>query len=189
MWLSDDCRVGLAFRRLAIIDLSDSAMQPMANEDGSIRIVFNGEIYNHAEIRAELEAARRPPLAHGPLRHRGHRPRLRAVGHRMPRSLPRHVRTRDLGRRTRELWLVRDRIGIKPLYYSVHHGRLSFASEIKALLADPEQARAVDEDVALPLPVVPHDARARTPCSRASRSCPAGRGCGSRADGTIHEQR
>src|SRR5678815_1655858 len=54
-WLSDDGRVGLAFRRLAIIDLAERAMQPMSNEDGSIRLVFNGEIYNHAEIRAELE--------------------------------------------------------------------------------------------------------------------------------------
>src|SRR5215831_1580921 len=56
-WVSDDGRVGLGFRRLAIIDLSDSAMQPMPNEDGSVRVVFNGEIYNHAEIRPELEAA------------------------------------------------------------------------------------------------------------------------------------
>src|SRR2546423_10487761 len=54
-WVDDSGRVGLGFRRLAIIDLSDSAMQPMANEDGSVRLVFNGEIYNHAEIRKELE--------------------------------------------------------------------------------------------------------------------------------------
>src|SRR3954462_10632013 len=55
-WVAADGRVGLGFRRLAIIDLSDTAMQPMPNEDGSVRLVFNGEIYNHAEIRRELEA-------------------------------------------------------------------------------------------------------------------------------------
>ena len=48
--------------------------------------------------------------------------------------------------RTRELWLARDRLGVKPLYYSVHHRRLVFGSEIKALLADPQQERAVDEE-------------------------------------------
>ena len=51
-WISADGRVGLGHRRLAIIDLSDCAAQPMGNEDGALQIVFNGEIYNHAEIRA-----------------------------------------------------------------------------------------------------------------------------------------
>ena len=55
-WIDDDGRIGLGFRRLAIIDLSEAAMQPMANEDGRVRLVFNGEIYNHAELRRELEA-------------------------------------------------------------------------------------------------------------------------------------
>src|SRR5439155_23528120 len=54
-WVSKDGRIGLGFRRLAIIDLSETAMQPMPNEDGNIRVVFNGEIYNHAGIRAELQ--------------------------------------------------------------------------------------------------------------------------------------
>ena len=56
VWVSADGRVGLAFRRLAIIDLSEAATQPMSNEDGSVWIVFNGEIYNHAEIRARAGA-------------------------------------------------------------------------------------------------------------------------------------
>ena len=55
-WVSPDCRVGLGFRRLAIIDLSPKANQPMTNEDGRFHVVFNGEIYNHADIRRELEA-------------------------------------------------------------------------------------------------------------------------------------
>ena len=61
---------------------------------------------------------------------------------------------------SRELWLIRDRIGIKPLYYSVHHGRLTFASEIKALLRIPQQRGRFNEESSLPLPVVPDDAGA-----------------------------
>src|SRR5260370_2877790 len=56
MFVSPDRRLGLGFRRLAIIDLSERAMQPMSNEDGTLCVVFNGQIYNHAEIRAELES-------------------------------------------------------------------------------------------------------------------------------------
>src|SRR5439155_16788115 len=55
LWISDDCRAGLGHRRLSIIDLSTAASQPMCNEDGSLWISFNGEIYNHADVRAELE--------------------------------------------------------------------------------------------------------------------------------------
>src|ERR1700691_5643149 len=54
LWISPDRRVGLAHRRLAIIDLADAAAQPMSSADGSLQVVFNGEIYNHAEIRREL---------------------------------------------------------------------------------------------------------------------------------------
>ena len=56
IWMSPDGRVGLGHRRLSIIDLSTVANQPMANEDGRLQVVFNGEIYNHAEVRKELEA-------------------------------------------------------------------------------------------------------------------------------------
>jgi asparagine synthase (glutamine-hydrolysing) len=143
-WISNDGAVGLGHRRLSIIDLSNAASQPMASDDGAVQLIFNGEIYNHAEIRRELESL-------------GHRFR---TDHSDTEALLRAYlqwgrdcvhRFRGMfafalwDQRSRELWLVRDRIGVKPLYFSRHHGRLTFASEIKALLADPEQPRAVDE--------------------------------------------
>ena len=145
-WVSDDGRLGLGFRRLSIIDLSPAADQPMSNEDDALRIVFNGQIYNHAEIRAELEAIS------------GHRWKTdhsdtEVILHAFEQwGIDCLERFRGMfamalwDARERVLWLVRDRIGVKPLYYSIHHGRISFASEIKALLQDPEQARAVNEE-------------------------------------------
>jgi asparagine synthase (glutamine-hydrolysing) len=145
-WISDDGRVGLGFRRLAIIDLSDTAMQPMTNEDGRIRLVFNGEIYNYADIRAELERL-------GGHVWRTDHSDTEVIVHAFEEwgiaCLHRFRGMFALGiwdDRTRELWLVRDRIGVKPLYYSIHHGRLVFGSEIKALLADPEQQRELNEE-------------------------------------------
>ena len=144
-WVDDDGRIGLGFRRLAIIDLSDSAMQPMPNEDGSVRLVFNGEIYNHAEIRRELEQL-------GGHRFRTDHSDTEVIVHAFEQwGIDCVHRFRGMfalaiwDERAQELWLVRDRIGIKPLYWSVHHGRLNFASEIKALLTDPQQERGVDE--------------------------------------------
>jgi asparagine synthase (glutamine-hydrolysing) len=144
-WVDDDGRIGLGFRRLAIIDLAETAMQPMPNEDGSVRVVFNGEIYNHAEIRPELERlghrfrtdhSDTEVLVHG----------FEEWGIDVVHWLRGMFAFAAWDARSRELWLVRDRIGIKPLYWSIHHGRLSFASEIKALLEDPAQTRAVDEE-------------------------------------------
>jgi asparagine synthase (glutamine-hydrolysing) len=144
-WISADGRVGLGHRRLSIIDLSAAADQPMCNEDGSLWVVLNGEIYNHAEVRAELE------------RLGGHRWKtdhsdteviLHAFEQWGIECLQKFRGMFAIGLwdvRRRELWLIRDRIGIKPLYYSVHHGRIVFASEIKALLRDPQQERSVDE--------------------------------------------
>jgi asparagine synthase (glutamine-hydrolysing) len=145
-WISPDGRVGLGHRRLSIIDLSTVANQPMCNEDGSLWVVFNGEIYNHAEIREEL------------VRLGGHTWKtdhsdteviLHAFEQWGMDCLHRFRGMFGIGlwdARRRELWLIRDRIGIKPVYYSMHHGRLTFASEIKALLQDPDQARAVNEE-------------------------------------------
>jgi asparagine synthase (glutamine-hydrolysing) len=144
-WVDDEGRIGLGFRRLAIIDLSDSAMQPMANEDGSVRLVFNGEIYNHADIRKELEAL-------GGHTFRTDHSDTEVIVHAFEQwGIDCLQRFRGMfglaiwDSRSQELWLARDRIGIKPLYWSLHHGRLSFASEIKALLTDPQQERGVDE--------------------------------------------
>jgi asparagine synthase (glutamine-hydrolysing) len=125
--------VGLGHRRLSIVDLK-TGQQPMTNEDGSLHIVFNGEIYNHADYRPELEA-------------RGHRYSTRSdtetILHLYEEHGPAVV---DFLRgmfamaiwdaTEKRLFLARDRLGIKPLYY-VHtaDGSLFFASEIKALLA------------------------------------------------------
>jgi asparagine synthase (glutamine-hydrolysing) len=145
-WVAPDGRVGLAHRRLSIIDLSSCADQPMQNEDGRLRVVFNGEIYNHADVRRELE------------RRGGHRWRTDHSDTEVILHAWEEWGAAALDRfrgmfafalwdaRERELWLVRDRMGIKPLYYSLHHGRLTFASEIKALLADPDQPAAVNEE-------------------------------------------
>ena len=138
LWVAPGREVGLAFRRLAIVDLSTTANQPMTNEDGTVQVVFNGEIYNHLALRQEL-AREGAPLQDRPLRHRGDRPRLRGVG-RGGRRAPRTGCSRSgSGTRTRRrLFLARDRVGIKPLYFSwTPHGFL-FASEIKALLAHPD---------------------------------------------------
>src|SRR5271156_4257469 len=145
-WISPDRRVGLAHRRLAIIDLSDAAAQPMSNGDGSIQIVFNGEIYNHAEIRRELEGLGRRRWK---TNHSDTEVILRAFEEWGIDCLQKFRGMFAIAlwdAKVRRLWLIRDRIGVKPLYYSIHHGRITFASEIKALLQDADQARAVNEE-------------------------------------------
>lgn len=146
LWISPNHKVGLAHRRLSIIDLSTSAAQPMSTYDGSLWLTFNGEIYNHREIRAELKA-----LGHNQWKtdHSDTEVILHAFAEWGIDCLHKFRGMFAFAlwdERKQELWLVRDRIGIKPLYYSFHHNRLTFASEIKALLQDPEQERAVDEE-------------------------------------------
>jgi asparagine synthase (glutamine-hydrolysing) len=146
LWISPDRRVGLAHRRLSIIDLSPAASQPMSNPDGSLQIVFNGEIYNHAEIRRELEELGQ---RHWKTDHSDTEVILHAFaawGIDCLQKFRGMFAIALWARKERRLWLIRDRMGIKPLYYSIHHGRITFASEIKALLQDPDQARAVNEE-------------------------------------------
>jgi asparagine synthase (glutamine-hydrolysing) len=127
-----DGRVGLGHRRLSIVDVA-AGHQPMANEDGSLHITYNGEIYNHAEFRAPLEA-------------RGHVYRTHCdtetILHLYEEEGARCVeRLRGMfafaiwDAKKRELFVARDRLGVKPLYYAhTDDGSLYFASEIKALL-------------------------------------------------------
>src|SRR5262245_60255437 len=127
-----DGPVGLAHRRLAIVD-PGAGRQPMCNEDGSIWIVFNGEIYNHSDLRPGLEA-------------RGHVYRTRCdtetilhlyeeEGEGVVDGLHGMFAFAIWDRPRRRLLLARDRLGIKPLYYAQTDRELLFGSEIKALLA------------------------------------------------------
>ena len=145
-WISQDGRIGLGHRRLSIIDLSEAASQPMCNEDATLWLSFNGEIYNHSEIRKDLEQTGRHLWAtdHSDTEVIIHAFEEWGIDciHRFRGMFA--IALWDT--RKRELWLIRDRIGIKPLYYSVHNGRIIFASEIKALLQDAEQKRAVNEE-------------------------------------------
>jgi asparagine synthase (glutamine-hydrolysing) len=139
-------QVALGHRRLSIIDLA-TGRQPIANEDGTVQIVFNGEIYNYRELRQELLA-------------KGHRFQSQSdtevIVH-LYEELGADCVTRLRGMfafaiwdaRSESLLLARDRVGIKPLYFTVAAGQLVFASEIKALLCHPNvkpqvEPRALD---------------------------------------------
>lgn len=138
-----DGEVGLGHRRLSIIDVEGGA-QPIGNEDGCLQIVFNGEIYNFIELRRELEAA-------------GHRFKTRSdtevIVHAYEQWGKECVRRFNgmfsfalWDSKERALFLARDHLGIKPLYYVDLGNRVLFASEIKALLQDQGCPREVDVD-------------------------------------------
>jgi asparagine synthase (glutamine-hydrolysing) len=130
-----DSGLGLAHRHLRIIDLSDAAMQPMTNENGSIWLIFNGEIYNYVELRPQLEAA-----GHVFRSHSDTETVIHAYEQWGEECLHRFngmfaFALWDAPRK--RLFISRDRVGVKPLYYSWDGTSLVFASEIKALLRHP----------------------------------------------------
>ena len=138
----EDDHALLGHRRLSIVDLA-AGHQPLANEDGSISIVFNGEIYNHADVRPELEAA-------------GHRYATRSDTETIIHAYEQWgdacvERLRGMfafaiwDAPRRRLLLARDRLGVKPLYWTIAGGRLLFGSEIKSILASGLVAAAADE--------------------------------------------
>jgi asparagine synthase (glutamine-hydrolysing) len=133
IWISEEHRIALAHRRLSIIDLTDAGAQPMAGRDGSLRIVYNGEIYNYRALRDELiaegetfssESDTEVLLAlyakHGPD---------------MVRRLRGMFAFAIWDEKRRGLFLARDPYGIKPLYYADDGKSIRIASQVKALLA------------------------------------------------------
>ncbi|NQW00551.1 MAG: asparagine synthase (glutamine-hydrolyzing) [Rhodospirillales bacterium] len=136
-WVADDQRIGFAHRRLAIVDLSADAAQPMANGDGSLQLTFNGEIYNHALLRKELEAlGHRFKTDHSDSEVLIHGFRQWGIDE-LVRRLDGMFAFAIWDVAAGKLTLARDRIGIKPVYFSRHQGIFRFASEIKAILSDP----------------------------------------------------
>lgn len=141
-----DGTAGLGHRRLSFLDLSDAARQPLANEDGTLHITYNGEVYNYLELRKELVAlghmfrseSDTEVVLHG----------FEEWGADVLRKLKGMFAFGIWNNRTKELFLARDRFGIKPLYYSFDPAARSlvFASEIKALKAHPEISTTLDRD-------------------------------------------
>ncbi|HTH51521.1 MAG TPA: asparagine synthase (glutamine-hydrolyzing), partial [Pyrinomonadaceae bacterium] len=141
--LFDAGRGGFGFRRLSIIDLSEAGNQPMTGCTGrDILLVFNGEVYNHAKLREPLEAS-------------GHKYHSKAdsetIIHLYEEGGPEmvHEIEGDFGiaiwdGENERLSLYRDRIGVKPLYYTIAGGRIIFASEIKAIMEHPDIERDID---------------------------------------------
>ena len=138
LWCDPAGRVVLGHRRLSIIDLSANASQPMCNEDGTVWVTFNGEIYNHATLRSELIAAgHRFRTDHSDTETIVHGYEQWGIDGLVERLAGDYgIGLWDGGRRV--LHLIRDRIGVKPLYFAVRDGMLAFASEIKALLEHPD---------------------------------------------------
>lgn len=148
VWRESEGRVGLAHRRLSIIDLSQAAAQPMSNHDGTVVVVFNGEIYNHADLRRDLErlGKYRWKTDHSDtevLLHAYEEWGLECV-HRFYGMFAFAIYdARSPGKPV--LHLVRDRLGIKPLYFSrTGNGEWLFASEIRALMAHPDLTPEMD---------------------------------------------
>ena len=136
-----DGPVGLAHARLSIIDL-ESGQQPMTNEDGTLRITFNGEIFNYVELRRELEE-------------RGHRFATKSdtevilhayeeKGERCVEDFNGQWAFAIWDARRRSLFLSRDRMGVRPLFYTVVGSSFVFASEIKSLFRHPAVRRELD---------------------------------------------
>jgi asparagine synthase (glutamine-hydrolysing) len=140
LWSDEYCVLG--HRRLAVIDLSDAGRQPLSNDDGSLWITFNGEIYNYQEMRRDLEEF-------------GYRFRTRTDTEVVVYAYERWgvdavLRLRGMfafgiwDRRRHRLFLARDRVGKKPLFYTLRGDRFVFASELQGILADPGVPREVD---------------------------------------------
>jgi asparagine synthase (glutamine-hydrolysing) len=142
IWFDSGAGIGFAHRRLSILDLSSAGAQPMVSDDGSVVLVFNGEIYNFREVRVELEAGGHhfrgnsdtEVLLHLYLAH----------GEQMLGRLNGIFAFALWDKRDQSLFVARDALGVKPLYYSETAAGFAFASEIKALLCLVPEVRELD---------------------------------------------
>ena len=161
LWFDADAGIGLAHRRLSVLDLSAAGHQPMTSPSGRYVLAFNGEIYNHLELRAALDRegpAPVHPLADAPIQPRVNAPRWQ--GHADTETLVTAIDGWGIGetlrrcrgmfalalwdRQDRLLYLARDRLGEKPLYYGWQQSTLLFGSELKALRAHPAFEAQID---------------------------------------------
>jgi asparagine synthase (glutamine-hydrolysing) len=140
-WISDDGRVGLGSRRLAIIDLSDEGRQPMFGVAGEVAIVFNGEIYNHHELRASLE--RGGARFHSRSDTEVILQLWRRDGPAMLGLLRGMYAFAIYDTRVKKMFVARDPYGLKPLYFADDGGTIRLASEVKALLAGGAVSRTI----------------------------------------------
>ena len=142
VYFDDQNRIGLGHRRLSVLDLSSQGHQPMSAQDGAVWTVYNGEIYNFKEIREEL-------------RSKGHTFKSNSDTEVVLKSylewgmdcLNRFIGMFAIAiwdKRSETLYLVRDRLGVKPLYYYYKDKRLLFGSELKALMAHPGFPKEID---------------------------------------------
>ena len=148
IYYDEEHNVGLGHRRLSILDLSPLGRQPMSNDSGSIWVAYNGEVYNFKEIREELRQRRYNFKSNSDTE-----VVVKAYEEWGIDSVHKFIGMFALAiwdRRERKLYLVRDRAGVKPLYYYRKDGLLLFGSELKALMRHPDFSKEIDYDV-LPL--------------------------------------
>lgn len=142
LWLNIDRTIGLAHRRLSIIDLSQAGHQPMSGEGGDVQIVYNGEVYNFVEIKKKLEkkgcrfkSNTDTEVILSAYKEWGVECVLKFNG---------MFAFTIYDARKKQLFMARDRAGKKPFYYAKYNGKFVFASELKAILCDPEFPREID---------------------------------------------
>jgi len=141
-WFSEDRKIALGHRRLSFLDLTESGKQPMSSEDETLWLTFNGEIYNYMELKKELELSGHrfksttdsEVIIHG----------FEQWGKEVLNKLKGMFAFALWNEKEKKLFLVRDRFGIKPLYYYQSNQSFIFASEIKGIVANPEVEREID---------------------------------------------
>lgn len=180
-------RIGMVHRRLAIIDLSEAANQPMCDVNEDIWVVFNGEIYNHGEIRKELNRLKHIEWKtdHSDTEVIIHA--YAAWGIKCIKKFRGMFAIALWDKKKDIFYLIRDRLGIKPLYYGLTDNRINFASNLEALLEDDAQSREIDKKAVfdfLSLLAVP----APKTLFKKIKKLPAGHYMELRPDGEIRQQ-